>query len=139
VPAPRIPVCAVGASAGGLEALQQLFRDLPPDLGLAYIVATHTSPDGKSELPAMLARWTTMPVVQVADHGQQTLAPDHVYVMAPDRTLQLSASTVAASPFMPPRGHNPGIDLFFRSVAAEHSSSCRTRTRPRTATCRGRG
>ena len=102
MPAPRIPVCAIGASAGGVEAIQQLFHDLPPDLGLAYIVAMHLAPDDKSGLPAMLARWTTMPVVQVAGHDQKTLAPDHVYVLPPDRSQRAA------------------IDLFFRSVAAEH-------------------
>ena len=81
--APRITVCGIGASAGGVGALQHFFRALPPDLGLAYIVVIHLSPDHPSELPSILARWTTMPVVQVADHDHTKLAPDHVYVIAP--------------------------------------------------------
>ena len=63
--APGVPVCGIGASAGGIEALQHFFRDLPSDLGLAYIVIIHLLPERESELPAILARWTPMPVVQV--------------------------------------------------------------------------
>jgi len=118
--APRITVCGIGASAGGVGALQHFFRALPPDLGLAYIVVIHLSPDHPSELPSILARWTTMPVVQVADHDHTKLAPDHVYVIAPDRKLEITDSSVAASPFTQPRGHRTAIDLFFRSLAAEH-------------------
>jgi chemotaxis response regulator CheB len=73
-PPPRIPVCGIGASAGGVDALQQFFRALPPDLGLAYIVVVHLSPDHKSELPAILARWTTMPVFQAARNGGPPVA-----------------------------------------------------------------
>src|SRR4249919_2274161 len=118
--APGIPVCGIGASAGGIEALQHFFRDLPPDLGLAYIVVIHLLPERESELPAILGRWTPMPVVQVADQEPKKLAPDHVYVIAPDRHLLMTDSCVAASPFIQPGGPRTAIDLFFRSLAAAH-------------------
>ena len=62
---PRISVCGIGASAGGVEALQQFFLGVAPDLGLAYVVIVHLAPDHKSELPGILSRCTSMPVVQV--------------------------------------------------------------------------
>src|ERR687898_667922 len=111
---PPIRVCGIGASAGGLDALQQFFTHLPPDLGLVYVVIVHLSPDHKSELPAILSRWTTMPVRQVADHDTVKLTPDHVYVIAPDRLLAITDSTIAALPFEQPRGKRTAIDLFFR-------------------------
>src|SRR4051812_42154711 len=77
--APRPPVCGIGASAGGVQALQQFFRALPGNLGLAYIVVVHLAPDHKSELAAILSRVTPMPVMQVDDHQTMKLAADHVY------------------------------------------------------------
>src|SRR5712671_4752583 len=67
LPASPIPICGIGASAGGIEALENFFDSIPNDLGLAYVVVLHLAPDHKSELPAILARWTSMPVQQVAD------------------------------------------------------------------------
>ena len=119
-PAPKVPVCGIGASAGGVEALQQFFRTVSVDLGLAYVVIVHLAPDRKSELPSIIARWTTMPVIQVADHQQLALQPNHVYVIAPDRKLEITDSAVGASTFEQPRGQRAAIDLFFRSLAATH-------------------
>jgi len=113
-------VCGIGASAGGIEALQQFFTSVRDDLGLAYVVVVHLAPDHKSELPAIIARWTTMPVVQVADHETAKLSPNHVYVIAPDRKLEITDSSVGASKFEQPRGHRAVIDLFFRSLAQIH-------------------
>ncbi len=65
-----VPVCGIGASAGGLEALQKFFSVLPNDLNLAYVVIVHLAPDRKSDLPAIIGRWTEMPVTQVGDHDK---------------------------------------------------------------------
>jgi len=119
-PRPRTPVCGIGASAGGVEALQELFTTLPADIGLAYVVIVHLAPDHKSELPATLRRWTAMPVVQVADHDRIPIVPNHVYVIAPDRKLEITDSMIGASPFEQPLGRRNAIDLFFRSLALEH-------------------
>ena len=124
---PRVPVCGIGASAGGVEALQQFFTSLPDDLGLAYVVIVHLAPDHKSELPAIIARWTAMPVIQVGDHETAKLAPDHVYVIAPDRKLEITDTSVGASAFEQPRGQRAAIDLFFRSLAASPRRRLRRR------------
>src|SRR5688572_133407 len=117
---PRVSVCGIGASAGGVEALQHFFGALAPDLALAYVVIVHLSPDHKSELPSILSRWTTMPVLQVGDGEKIPLQPDHVYVVAPDRKLEITDSAVGSSRFEQPRGHRTAIDLFFRSLADAH-------------------
>ena len=131
-------MCGIGASAGGVEALQQFFTSVRDDLGLAYVVIVHLAPDHKSELPAIIARWTTMPVVQVARRRTATLAPNHVYVIAPDRKLEITDASVGASTFEQPRGHRAAIDLFFRSLAQDprgrlrgHAVGQRHRRRPR--------
>src|SRR5215469_10260801 len=113
-----VPVCGIGASAGGLEALQLFFGALPHDLGLAYVVVVHLAPDRKSDLPSIIRRWTTMPVTQVGDHNKAQLERNHIYVIAPDRKLEITETSVGASQFEQARGQRAAIDLFFRSLAS---------------------
>jgi two-component system CheB/CheR fusion protein len=110
------PICAIGASAGGLAALQKFFAAIPNDLGLAYVVVVHLSPDHPSQLGDLLAVHTDMPVEQVEDAPK--LRPNCVYVIAPDRELTIEGDNVAARPITEPRSRRAPIDLFFRSVAA---------------------
>ncbi len=117
---PSISVCGIGASAGGIEALQQFFTDVPGDLGLAYVVVVHLAPDRKSELPSIIGRCTRMPVVQVGDSEQLPLVANQVYVIAPGRKLEINATTVGAAAFTEPRGQRAAIDLLFRSLAEGH-------------------
>ena len=109
------PVCAIGASAGGVAALKELFRHLPDDLGLAYVVIIHLAPDLPSSLSEILAGVMRMPVEQVTDSPK--LMPDRVYVIPPDRELVIDGDDVTARPFAEPRGKRAPIDQFFRSVA----------------------
>lgn len=111
-----VPVCAIGASAGGVAALRHLFRQLPSDLGLAFVVILHLAPDEPSSLSEILSVCTSMPVSQIDD--SLTLQPDRVYVIAPDRELVIDGDSVTARPFSEPRGQRAQIDMFFRSVAA---------------------
>jgi two-component system, chemotaxis family, CheB/CheR fusion protein len=116
----NIAVVGIGASAGGLEALQEFFRNVSDDLGAAYVVIVHLAPDRESDLPAILGRETAMPVIQVGDDAQADLAPNHVYVIAPDRKLELTDAGIGASPFERPRGQRAAVDLFFRSLCRAH-------------------
>jgi two-component system CheB/CheR fusion protein len=111
-----VPVCAIGASAGGVTALQNLFRQLQTDLGLAYVVILHLNPDEPSALAEILSVCTRMPVHQVEDGP--SLTPNCVYVIPPDRELIIDGDNVTARPFTEPRGQRALIDMFFRSVAA---------------------
>ncbi len=112
---PVIPVCAIGASAGGVKALQSLFAELSDDLGLAYVVVVHLAPDHPSQLSEILAGKTAMPVLQVDDSPE--LKANQVYVIAPDRELVIEDDHVTSRPISVPRGRRAPIDLFFRSVA----------------------
>ncbi len=111
-----VPVCAIGASAGGVVALHNLFRQVPDDLGLAYVVILHLNPEEPSALSEILALCTKMPVHQVNDGPP--LKPNCVYVIPPDRELVIDGDNVTARPFSEPRGQRALIDKFFRSVAA---------------------
>ncbi|RYY09946.1 MAG: hypothetical protein EON55_17330, partial [Alphaproteobacteria bacterium] len=64
---PFVPVCGIGASAGGVATLQNLFRLIPDDLDLAYVVILHLSPDYPSALSEIISACTRMPVLQVED------------------------------------------------------------------------
>jgi two-component system, chemotaxis family, CheB/CheR fusion protein len=105
----------IGASAGGIRALQALFGRLPAKTGAAYVVVTHLDPQRRSELPQILAGQTQMPVIQV--EATEDLKPNHVYVIPPDRRLQIVDRRLSAVRFNEPHGHRAAIDLFFRSMA----------------------
>ncbi len=111
-----VPICAIGASAGGLKALRELFQRLPDDLGLAYVIIVHLSPEHPSALADILKNCTSMPVFQVTD--SPSICANSVYVIPPDRELVIERDTVTARAFTERRGHRTPVDLFFRSVAA---------------------
>jgi two-component system CheB/CheR fusion protein len=109
-------IVAIGASAGGLDALERLFGALPCDTGAAFVVIQHLSPDHKSMMDNLLARYTRMPV-QVAVHDQ-ALAPDTVFLIPPGKTMRLAGSRLQLDP-KPPHGLSLPIDIFFTSLAEE--------------------
>ena len=111
------PVVGIGASAGGLEALEAFFSSCPSDSGMAYVVIQHLSPDHQSLMAEILSRRTTMPVTEVRDG--LAVVPDHVYVIAPGRTLTLSDGHFHLGQPVELRGHRRPVDDFFRSLAEE--------------------
>jgi two-component system, chemotaxis family, CheB/CheR fusion protein len=115
-------VVGIGASAGGVQALQSLFAALPNDTGGAFVVVVHLDPQSPSEMANILATRTGMPVKQV--DKPERLKADHVYVIPPDRRLSITNHEIAASEFAEPRGHRSPIDLFFRSLAEQHGDGC---------------
>ena len=92
---PRFPIVGVGASAGGVEALEYLFKAMPPEPGMAFVIITHLAPKRESMLPEILARDTRMPVL-VAEHDQ-LVRPDHIYVVPADSVLQIDKGAAARS------------------------------------------
>ncbi|HLG90218.1 MAG TPA: chemotaxis protein CheB [Alphaproteobacteria bacterium] len=105
----------IGASAGGLSALQTLFEELPSDTAAAYVVVVHLDPQHRSDLARILGTHTKMTVVQVDTTAK--LVADHVYVIPPDRRLEVRDHEIFALRFDEPRGQRAPIDLLFRSVA----------------------
>ncbi|HKM21522.1 MAG TPA: chemotaxis protein CheB [Lachnospiraceae bacterium] len=109
-------IVALGASAGGLEALQAFFTALPMDTGIPYVVIQHLSPDYKSMLSEILSKSTDMPVMQV-ENGTE-LQPNHVYVIAPGKMMKLSNGRIRLTKQDKTHLSLP-IDEFFRSLAEE--------------------
>jgi two-component system, chemotaxis family, CheB/CheR fusion protein len=117
----EITVVGIGASAGGLRALETFFETLPSDTGLAYVVITHLHPEHESHLAELLQRHTHMPVQQV--NGLVHVEKDHVYVIPPNQRLVMEDSQIDTAEFMEPRGQRAPIDYFFRSLARGHPNS----------------
>lgn len=110
-------VIGIGASAGGLEAMQQLLQALPPDTGLSFVFIQHLDPNRKTILPELLGQATTMAVVEAKDHVQ--LAPNTVYTSPPDREVGIFHGQLQiVEPGEVQRARLP-IDFFFRSLARE--------------------
>ena len=114
----RFVVC-LGASAGGLDALERFFKACPPDTGATYVVIQHLSPDHKSMMSNLLARHTTMPVTMVED--DMVMAPDHVYLIPPGQVMHVSPNHLHLTP-KNPRGLTLPIDIFFSSLASVYQS-----------------
>lgn len=112
-----VPVVGIGASAGGIEALNRFFDVMPTDSGCAFVVVLHLDPKRESELARILSAHTTMPVVQVEDG--MLLAANHVYVIAPDTDLQVGGGGLHVSEPTEPRGHRHPVDVLFSSLAAD--------------------
>jgi two-component system, chemotaxis family, CheB/CheR fusion protein len=82
------PVVAIGASAGGLEAFQELLRGMPADTGFAFVLIQHLSPRHETLMPELLAPLTPMPVKAVLE-DETVIEANHVYVMPPHVTLTI--------------------------------------------------
>ena len=105
---------AIGASAGGLDALERFFDGLPADTGAAYVVIQHLSPDHKSMMSTLLARHTAMPVLTVTDG--QVLQADVVHLIPPGAILRVEGDKLTLVPKQP-RVLSLPIDEFFNSAA----------------------
>ncbi len=108
-------VLAIGASAGGVQALCELISGLPPDLPAAVLVVLHVAPHGRSALPAILARSGCLPASHPAD-GEE-IRPGRIYVAPPDRHLAVEAGRIQLSRKASENGHRPAVDVLFRTAA----------------------
>ncbi len=111
------PVVGIGASAGGVEALQSFFTACSPDTGMAYIVIQHLSPEHESLMAEILGRCTAMRVLPIQD--DQPVEPNCVYVIRPARTVTLADGKLHLGEPTEKRGHRRPVDDFFRSLARE--------------------
>jgi two-component system CheB/CheR fusion protein len=114
-PAEPCAVVGLGASAGGVAALQQFFTDMPPNSELAFVVVMHLSPEHESNLAGVIAQKTSMPVMQVQEPVK--VKPNHVYVIPPNHQLTFEESTLHLVPPQQALGRRVTIDLFFRTLA----------------------
>ena len=110
-------VVGVGSSAGGIEALEQLFQAMPARPGMAFVLVAHLAPGKVSLLADIVGRFTSMPVVQARDGAR--VEADHVYVIAPSTALTLEQGRLRARPLGGAIRAGQGIDGFFASLAQD--------------------
>ena len=109
------PIVGIGASAGGLEALDQFLKHVPKGSGVAFVVIQHLDPTHKGILVELLQRATSMPVAQAKDRIK--VEPDSVYVIPPNRDMSILHGVLHLLTPVAPRGLRLPIDFFFRSLA----------------------
>src|SRR5436190_1458071 len=109
------PIVAIGASAGGIEAISKLLENISPDLGMSYVIIQHLAPDHESILPELLERKTSMPVHQVKD-GMEVKA-DNVYVIPPNTYMSITDGHLRLSPRIKSDGVYHSIDFFLNALA----------------------
>jgi two-component system, chemotaxis family, CheB/CheR fusion protein len=110
-------VVGIGASAGGLESLEQFFANLPPNPGMAFVVVQHLSPDFKSMMDELLARHSDMPVM-LAEHDVEVQA-NHVYLLPPKKEMIIQNGRLLLSEKERIHGLTLPIDHFLRSLAQD--------------------
>ena len=109
-------IVGIGASAGGLESLEQFFGAMPADSGMAFVVVQHLSPDFKTLMAELLARYSDMEITLAVD-GER-VEPNHVYLLPPGKELEIKGGRLVLS-VKEPRALPQPIDVFFRSLAAD--------------------
>lgn len=112
---PPKAIVALGASAGGLQALQAFFNGMPSDGGCALVVIQHLKPDATSLLPEILARAAPLPVVEAADG--MAIEPDRVYVLPPGHGFTIANGTLRKAAKV--TTSRMPIDRFFRALAED--------------------
>jgi len=111
----KFPIVGIGASAGGLEALEQFLGNVPENSGMAYVIIQHLDPTQKGMLPELLQRITSMMVYQVAD--RMPVKVNSVYVIPPNKSMSILNGVLHLFEPVESRGMRLPIDFFLRSLA----------------------
>ncbi|MCK9395412.1 MAG: PAS domain-containing protein [Methylobacter sp.] len=112
-----LPIIGMGASAGGLEALEQFFSHVPDNPGIAFVVIQHLDPNHKDMMPELLQRKTAMTVFQA--QNRMKIKPDCVYINPPNKDVSILHDTLYLLDPLEPRGLHLPIDAFFCSLAED--------------------
>ncbi len=110
----HFPIVAIGASAGGLEAMVELLQHLPPDTGMAFIYVQHLSPNHKSMLTDILSKKTSMKVQEIDDMDK--IKPNNVFVIPYNKGIEVTDGNIK----LIPRSENTtaiSVDILFSSLA----------------------
>ena len=111
------PIVGIGASAGGLEALEHFLGHVPAGSGLAFVIVQHLDPTRKGIMPELLQRASGMKVIQVKDRTH--VRPDCVYVIPPNKDMSILHGVLHLFAPSAPRGQRLPIDFFLRSLAED--------------------
>jgi two-component system CheB/CheR fusion protein len=110
-------IVGIGASAGGLDALERFFQNMPENSGMAFIVVSHLDPNHISIMPELIQKSTKMKLFQAEDG--MLVEPDHVYVAPANRDLAILHGTIQLIEPLEAHGFRLPIDYFFKSLSAD--------------------
>src|SRR5277367_6271737 len=108
-------IVAIGASAGGIEALTELMNHLPSDTGMAFVLVQHLDPKHHSLLTELLARKTMMTVMEVTEGT--VVQPNRVYVIPPNAMMTIAGQTLHLTPREGSPSLHMSVDHFMRALA----------------------
>ncbi len=111
----RIPVVGVGSSAGGLEALGKMFKNMPTDSNVGFVLIQHLDPSHKSSMAELLSRYTDMEVLEIKE-GMR-VEPNKLYVTPPNKNVGIINGILHLAVPKEPHGLRRPIDFFFQSLA----------------------
>ncbi len=111
-------VVGIGASAGGLDAIQQLLNNIPDDTGIAFVVIQHLSPDFISLMPELLAKYTKMKIYTADD--KQEIKPNCIYLNQRNKNLYIKGNRLYLLEKEPKSNLNLPIDIFFHTLGEEY-------------------
>ncbi len=109
------PIVGMGASAGGLEALEKFFNNMPHDSGIVFVIVMHFDPASRSFMAEILKRYTKMEVVQVEEG--MNVEPNHVYIIPPNKDMAILRGVLHLLELVVRKGIRHPIDFFLRSLA----------------------
>lgn len=111
---PSFRIVGIGASAGGLEALELVLKQIPANSGMAYVIVQHLDPTQVGMLPELLQRISKMKVLLVTD--RMPIEPNHIYVIPPNKTMSILNRKLHLFEPKEARGHRLPIDFFLHSL-----------------------
>jgi chemotaxis response regulator CheB len=113
-------IVGIGASAGGQEAMQIFFENLPEQPNAAFVIVTHLQRDYVSKLDVIVSKFTTLPVVRIKQN--QLIRNNHIYVMPENQTLEIRNGACILRTRHADAVINKAIDIFFNSLAEDRGS-----------------
>lgn len=113
----KFPIVGIGASAGGLEAFESFFRNMPDNSGMAFVLVPHLDPQHVSLMPELIQKSSPMKVLQIEDGTK--VRPNCVYIVPPNKDLAMLKETLQLMDPVKGPGIRMPIDYFFRSLAED--------------------
>ncbi|HZW40087.1 MAG TPA: chemotaxis protein CheB [Ignavibacteriaceae bacterium] len=115
------PIVAIGASAGGLEALEIFFKNMPEKSNIAFVIIQHLDPNRKGMMPEIIQRYTTMEVVHVKDGLK--VAPNKIYIIPSNKSMSISKHILRLTEPLETHGLRLPINFFMSSLAEDQQEN----------------
>ncbi len=113
-------IVGIGASAGGLEALQELFKNMPADTGMGFVIVSHLDPSHVTMLPELIGKTTKMPVSEAKN--QTSIKPNNIYIIPRNKNIAIFNRKLILLELAEPHGLRFPIDFFLKSLADDQGT-----------------